>query len=224
MNIIKKILIAVFLLVFVSATSGAVNAAFLKFDKASYSVNTGDSFDVEIIVDPGADQITSIDSYITYDSSIINADSVKKAEPEYFPTVLNDLTSGKAYVAGLVNGPSEFKTGVGTVAKINFVALKEGETDLVFDCDDQATVTSKVIKNDIDSTDIIECSQNGTATVTVGVGGEAIVTEDTPTPTPTQAVVTQLPASGSAENMMMLGMIGAVLVVIGGVGKLIRPY
>lgn len=216
-----------FILTWMSISAGAVNAAFLKFDNSSYSVNTGDSFKVEIIVEPGADQITSIDSYVKYDSAIISADSV--TDGTYFPTVLNDLTSGKAYIAGLVEGPSDFKTGTGTVATITFIALKEGETDLVFDCDNQATVTSKVIKNDVDSTNIIECSQNGTATVTVGVSGTTEETTTTPTttedtPTPTQATVTELPASGSAENMMMLGMIGAVLVVIGGVAKLIRPY
>ncbi len=213
-----------------SASVGAVNAAFLKFDKASYTVGVGDTFGVEIVVNPGSDQITSIDSYVTYDSAIINADSV--TEGSYFPTVLNDLTTGKVYIAGLIDSPSDFKTGTGTVATITFKAQKEGETDLIFDCDPDATVTSKVIKNDINATDIIECDKNGTATVTIGVGGDTgQTTEDTTeeatggvddTPTPTQAVVTELPASGSAENMMMLGMLGALLVSIGGVARLIR--
>lgn len=221
MNLINKLLVTVLLLVFVSITSATAHAAFLKFDKADYSVAVDETFDVEIIVNPGSDQITSIDSYVTYDSAIINADSV--TDGSYFPTVLNDLTTGKVYIAGLVDSPSDFKSGVGTVATITFKGLAEGETDLVFDCDGEATVTSKVIKNDINSTDIIECAQNGTATITIGVGGEGTGgAEDTPTPTPTQAVVTELPASGSTENMMMFGILGALLVSIGGVARLIR--
>ena len=39
--------------------------------------------------------------------------------------------------------------------------------------------------------------------------------EDTPTPTPTTAAVTQLPASDT-ENTMMMALIGAVLVGVGG--------
>lgn len=223
MKILKKLLTMLVILSWVSVSSAQVNAGFLKFDQSSYDLAVGDTFDVQIIVNPGSDQITSIDSYVTYDSAIINATSV--TEGSYFPTVLNDLTSGKVYVAGLVNSPSDFKTGTGTVATISFEALKEGTTELVFDCNGQATVTSKVIKNDINSTNVIECSQNGTATVTIGVGATAdTTTEDTPTPTPTRRPVTQLPASGSAENMMMLGALGAVLVVIGGVAKLIRPF
>lgn len=221
MKNIKKLLTILFLLVWVTTSAGAANAAFLKFNEASYSVGVGETFDVEIIVNPGSDQITSIDSYVTYDSAIINADSV--TEGTYFPTVLNDLTTGKVYIAGLVDSPSDFKEGVGTVATITFNALKEGKTDLVFDCDGQATVTSKVIKNDINSTNIIVCSENGTATVTIGVGGDATGgAEDTPTPTPTTAAVTQLPASGSTENMMMMALIGAVLVGVGGLTKLIK--
>ena len=223
MKTIKKILTIIVLLTWVSASSAQVNAGFLKFDQSSYDLAVGDTFDVQIIVNPGSDQVTSVDSYVTYDSQIINATSV--TEGSYFPTVLNDLTSGKVYVAGLVDSPSDFKSGTGTVATISFEALKEGTTELVFDCNGQATVTSKVIKNDINSTNVIECSQNGTATVTIGVGGATdTTTEDTPTPTPTRRPVTQLPASGTAENMMMLGALGAVLVVIGGVAKLIRPF
>lgn len=221
MKNIKKLLTILFLVVWATTSAGAANAAFLKFNEASYSVAVDETFDVEIIVNPGSDQITSIDSYVTYDSAIINADSV--TEGTYFPTVLNDLTTGKVYIAGLVDSPSDFKEGVGTVATITFNALKEGTTDLVFDCDGQATVTSKVIKNDINSTNIIACSENGTATVTIGVGGDATGgAEDTPTPTPTQAAVTQLPASGSTENMMMMALIGAVLVGVGGLTKLIK--
>ncbi len=223
MNILKKLLTIFVLLSWVSASSAQVNAGFLKFDQSSYDLAVGDTFDVQIIVNPGSDQVTSIDSYVTYDSSIINATSV--IEGSYFPTVLNDLTSGKVYVAGLVDSPSDFKSGTGTVATVSFEALKEGTTELVFDCNGQATVTSKVIKNDINSTNVIECSQNGTATVTIGVGATTdTTTENTSTPTPTRRPVTQLPASGSAENMMMLGALGAVLVVIGGVAKLIRPF
>lgn len=223
MKNIKKLITILFLLVWATTSAGAAHAAFLKFDQASFQVDVDETFDVQVIVDPGSDEITSVDAYITYDSSIINADSV--TEGEYFPTVLNDLTTGKVYIAGLVDSPSDFKTGVGTVATITFKGLAEGETDLVFDCDGQATVTSKVIQNDINSTNIIQCSQNGTATITIGVGGDTETeatggTDDTPTPT--KAAVTQLPASGSTENMIALSILGVVLVGIGGLTRLIR--
>ena len=222
MNIFKRLLTIIVLLTWVSVSSAQVNAAFFKFDQASYSVLVGDTFVVEVIVNPGSEQLTSVDAYITYGSDIVNVQSI--TEGSYFPTVLNNLTTGKVYIAGLVDSPSDFKTGTGTVATVTFEALTEGETELVFDCDGQATVTSKIIKNDINSTNIIECGQNGTATITVGVTATATDTTTADTPTPTRRPVTSLPASGSAENMMMLGALGAALVVVGGIAKLIRPF
>ncbi len=218
----SKFGIVLTLLTLVLSVNGGVYAAFLKFDQSSFTVTEGDSFDVQIIVNPGSDQITSVDAYVTYDESVLSADSV--TDGTYFPTVLNDLSAGKAYVAGFVNSPSDFKTGTGTVATVTFSTLKQGSTDLVFDCNGQATVTSKVIKNDINSTNIITCSQNGTATVTVNVAGTSNTTTEDPTPTPTKRVVTSLPASGSTETMMMVGFIGVVLVAVGGIAKFIRPY
>ncbi len=219
---ITKVCAIVAMFVLVLSVNGGVYAAFLKFDQSSFTVAEGDSFDVQIIVNPGSDQITSVDAYVTYDEAVLSADSV--TDGTYFPTVLNDLSTGKAYVAGFVNSPSDFKTGTGTVATVSFSALAEGSTDLVFDCNGQATVTSKVIKNDINSTNVITCSQNGTATITVNVAGSTGTAEEDPTPTPTKRVVTSLPASGTTETMMMVGFIGAVLVAVGGIAKFIRPY
>ena len=92
MKNIKKLLTILFLLVWATTSAGAANAAFLKFNEASYSVAVDETFDVEIIVNPGSDQITSIDSYVTYDSAIINADSV--TEGRTFNSS-NDLTTEK---------------------------------------------------------------------------------------------------------------------------------
>lgn len=237
MKFLRKLFIIAFLFAWVTATAAQAQAALLKFDKADYSVDEGETFNVEVIVNPGSDQITSIDAHVMYDNTIINVDNV--TEGTYFPTVLNQLNAGHAYIAGLVDSPTEFKTGTGTVATVVFKAVKEGETDLVFDCDDQETVTSKVIKNDVNSTNIIVCDENGTATVTINVVGstddttdEETTEEDTTTstggtddtPTPTRAPVTQLPASGTTENMLLLGSIGAVLVMVGGAAKLMKSF
>lgn len=227
-HVVKKISVVFCGLALALSINGGVYAAFLKFDQSSFTVSEGDTFDVQIIVNPGSDQITSVDAYITYDEAVLSADSV--TDGTYFPTVLNDLSEGKAYVAGFVNSPSDFKTGTGTVATVTFSAQKVGTTDLVFDCDGQATVTSKVIKNDINSTNIITCSQNGTATVTVKVAGSTTTTnttttsDPTSTPTPTKQQATSLPASGSTETMMMVGLIGVALVAVGSIAKFIRPY
>jgi hypothetical protein len=165
--------------------AGAVHAASFSFDKTTYSVNANDTFTVGVVVNPGAEQITSVDAYVTFDKSLLSAQTV--AQGTYFPTVLNDIQPGRIYIAGLVEDPSVFKTNQGTVATITFKALAAGVITLAYDCKGTAD-TSKIIKNDVNATNIIVCSDNKGASVTVGGGATSLPSTGT-TITPTLTLV-----------------------------------
>ena len=153
-----------------SSLFGQVSAASLKFDKTSNSVAPGGTFQVQVVLDPGSEQVTSTDAWIVYDKNALTVVSVQ--DGSYFPTVLNDTsTLGKVYIAGLVNDPTEFKTGVGTVATITFSAVSAGTTNLSYECNPAATETSKIIKNDINSTNIIDCAANGQQSIVISSTG-----------------------------------------------------
>lgn len=250
----KKALFTVMLLLlclsYGVASFSQVRAAALRFDKTSNSVTSGNTFDVQVVIDPGSEQVTSTDAWIVYDKNILTVVSVK--DGTYFPTVLNDTTTaGKVYVAGLVNDPTEFKSGVGTVATITFRATTNGNATISYQCDPNATETSKIIKNDINSTNIIECGANGTQAVTVGSGGSGgggtapttapgqptstpfptTVATITLTPTPTtffpsptistlSASPSALPQSGVIENILNIALPGILLMTIGSVLKI----
>lgn len=184
---------------------GRVNAAYLKFDKTEVSANVGDTIQLQVIVDAGSDEINSTDAYILYDATVLKADSV--AAGTFFPTVSEDITTaGKVYIAGMVDDPASSKTGSGTVATITFKAQKDGSTKLTFDCG-----SSKIVKNDINATNIIECTKNGTADVVVG--GSYLTT---PAPTPSQ-----LPKSGIFDNLVKLAVPGAFLFFVGVAARLL---
>lgn len=248
----KKALFTVMLLLlclsYGVASFSQVRAAALRFDKTTNSVTNGNTFDVQVTIDPGSEQVTSTDAWIVYDKNILTVVSVK--DGTYFPTVLNDTTTaGKVYVAGLVNDPTEFKSGVGTVATITFRAAANGNATLSYLCDPNATETSKIIKNDINSTNIIECGSNGTQVVTVSSGGGGGTTPTTApgqptstpfpttvatitmTPTPTtflpsptistlSASPSALPQSGVIENILSIALPGILLMTIGSVLKI----
>lgn len=248
----KKALFTVMLLLlclsYGVASFSQVRAAALRFDKTTNSVTNGNTFDVQVTIDPGSEQVTSTDAWIVYDKNILTVVSVK--DGTYFPTVLNDTTTaGKVYVAGLVNDPTEFKSGVGTVATITFRAAANGNATLSYLCDPNATETSKIIKNDINSTNIIECGANGTQVVTVSSGGGGGTTPTTApgqptstpfpttvatitmTPTPTtflpsptistlSASPSALPQSGVIENILSIALPGILLMTIGSVLKI----
>jgi uncharacterized protein YdeI (BOF family) len=182
-----------------------VEAGFFGFDKASYSVDKGKTVEVKVTVDGGIDNLSSVDAYILYDSTIVTATSV--AAGSFFPTVLNDITTaGKVYIAGMFDDPATSASGSGTVATISFQGQKDGATKLTFDCN-----SSKIVKNDINATNIIECSKNGTSDVVIG--GSYLTT-----PAPTPSI---LPKTGFFENVVKFAVPGAILLFIGAAVRLL---
>lgn len=184
-----------------------VHAGFLKFDTTTAAPNVGQTFQVQVIVDVGSDQATSTDVYVMYDASLVQATNV--ASGTFFPTVTNNLSTGRVYIAGLVDDPASSKTGNGTLATITFKTLKAGSGTISFDCQNVSN-SSKIIKNDINATNIITCSQNGTMAVTVGGGSASTTGSTAPTTAPSE-----LPRSGVFENVMKFALPGIILLLLG---------
>lgn len=186
-------------------------AASLSFDKSTVSVSNGATFQIAVTVNPSGDAITSTDVYVTYDSTALKANSV--AAGSLFPTVTNDIaTSGKVYIAGLVNDAATSVSTTGTLATITFQALKEATVTLTFDC-----TKSKIVKNDVNITNVLVCADNGSSTVTIGSGGSSSST--TPTIAPTSGT---LPQSGVFDNVVKFAIPGMILLFLGGMLRFAR--
>ena len=217
----RTILLTLGFFLFSSLVFGKVQAANLKFDAPSVSATAGNTFDVDIIVDTGGEEIYSIDAYISFDSDVVEAQSV--SEGTFFPTVLNDITEGRVYVAGLVDDAAGSKSGTGTVATITFKALASGSTTLTYECDPSVNETSKVVKNDIDATNIITCSENGSTSVSVSGSSTATIDEDSDGDVEEVATggVEELPESGIFDNIVKYAVPGVILFIIGLAVKLL---
>jgi len=202
-----KILSLAILFIIFPMVFGSVNAASLKFDKTTATVANGGTFQIAVTVDPGSDSLSSTDVYVTYDSTLLKATVVTAGSQ--FPTVTNDIsTSGKVYIAGMVNDPASSITSSGTLATITFQGLKEGSATLSFDCN-----TSKIIKNDINASNVINCGTNGTSAVTIGSGGAA--------PTSAPEPVSELPQSGVFDNVANIAIPGIILLLLGSIFRLV---
>ena len=231
MHILRRhfVILIAFLIVFVWALRMPVQtqAAFLNFGSATASVAVGSTITLDVKVDAGSDQITSTDMWVLYDPTLLEADSV--ASGTFFPAVTNNITAGKVYIAGLITDVGSYKTGAGTVATITFKGLKNGVASVTYDCRTDVSNSSKVIKNAVDPTNLIVCSQNGTSTITVGAGGTAPTTAPTSAPgAPTSSAAaptslyptslvnpTALPRTGLMDAMPKLFVAGTVFMVIG---------
>ncbi|MBI2051859.1 hypothetical protein HYT33_03810 [Candidatus Roizmanbacteria bacterium] len=206
----------------------AADAASLKFDKTSVDVATGETFQIGVVVDGGSEQYVGVDANVLFDSTILEAQSVTPGT--FFPTVLKDIGSQLIAIGGILNDLTTFKTGSGTVATITFKALKAGTVTLSFECQEGSEDESNVIKFNSNRTDLIVCSQNGSAQITVS--GAAVPTSGptaTPTPTtgvgaaptvaPTATPPSELPKTGILDNIVRIAIPGLLLVIIGGALK-----
>lgn len=212
-TILKSVFVSLFFCLIVPIS---VEAASLKFDQGTVTVGAGSTFTINAVVDSGSDQITSTDMWILYDATLLEAQNASAAA--YFPAVTNNITAGKIYIAGLVTDPGTYKTGVGNVATITFKGLKNGQATLTYDCRADVSNSSKVIKNAVDPTNVINCAQNGTSIVTIGSGGTTSLTPTTFIPTSVyrpQANPTSLPQSGIMDELPKLFVMGSIFVMVG---------
>ena len=197
--------------IFAPALFGA-EAAFLKFDKTTTTAANGATFQIAVMVEPGTDALSATDVYVVYDATLLKATVVTAGTQ--FPIVTNDIaTSGKVYIAGMVSDPASSITASGTLATITFQGLKDGTGTLAFDCN-----LSKIIKNDLNATNVISCSQNGTSAVTIGGGGS---TNPTATPGNAAPAPEELPQSGVFDNVVKFVIPGTIMLLLGSLLRLV---
>jgi hypothetical protein len=200
--------------------AGPVDAAYLKFDKTTVSAAANQTFTVSVVVNAGTDQITAADIWVLYDPAFLQAQTVTTGT--FFPAVTNNSTSGSVAITALVVDPGTYKTGEGTVATITFSALKNGTTTLSFDCRTDVSNSSKIIQNDMNATNIIVCSQNLSAAVTIGAGGASSSSQSSVyTPSVYPTTPSSLPNTGVAENIAKFAAPGIMLLLIGGMLRFI---
>lgn len=196
---------SIFGVLFFIGMFGVVQAASLDFDTATSTIDVDETFTVMVKIDAGTEQIAGTDIYIGYDDELLDLQSVTGLN--YFPIVGNTPEVNRLYIYGVVANSGEFKTGAGDIATLIFKGVKEGSTELKFDCDLSKTITSKIAKNDINATNIIDCSALGLHTVTIGAGtGDGGVGGDSPG---------TLPASGAYEKVIQYSMYGGALLLVG---------
>lgn len=212
------------------AFAGASNAAVLKFDPTSATASVDGTFDVDVVVDAGTDQISGTDAYVKFDPAIVEAQTVTKGS--FFPSVNNTIETDQVYVNGVVTDSTDFKTGSGVLATITFKVKSTTPGTLSFYCDLTQNDTSKIVKNDVNGTNVIECSSLTLFSINGGTSAPAqtitTTTSATNTPSPQQAttttgqtvVVQTLPQSGVFDNIIKYSVPGVILLVLGVVLKI----
>ncbi|MFN4213061.1 MAG: cohesin domain-containing protein, partial [Microgenomates group bacterium] len=104
------LLIFLIFLILVPFVFGQVAAANFQFDPTSSTVKAGEKVSIKVNINAASDELNGADANILYDSTYLKVDSVTAGS--YFPTVTNDTsTSGKIYIAGMVDDPASSASG-----------------------------------------------------------------------------------------------------------------
>lgn len=212
-NIVFSVAINIFIFAFLVVAS--TYAATLNFNPNSVNTQQDGTFSVDVTIDAGTEQVTGTDVYVIYDPQYLQLQTVTAGS--FFPKSDNMPSSGKLYVWGVIENQGEYKSGQGVVSTLTFKMLKGGNTTVSFQCNTSNAETSKILKNDINATNVINCGGNGSLLVNAtGTGsGSSGSTNNNGGSTSTTTTVTTLPQSGVYENVMGFAIPGMILLFIG---------
>jgi hypothetical protein len=144
--------------------------ASLSLEPVDIQTKQDQTFEVRVNMFTGDEAIASTDIMINYDKNLVeplpqnikNGDIFKKTEAKV-------ILPGKLYLFGIQEDKNLFQPAQGTVAIINFKALKPGIAKLSFDCNPTVKNTSQIIKSNTELENIINCTSTITHTSQVSI-------------------------------------------------------
>ncbi len=149
------------------------------FQPSSSQAKVNEPFSVEITFDAGNEEVAGVDIYLNFDSDMMQASYIEGKN--FFPITQQATMGQTAYISQVVDQQGAYKTGKGTLARIEFTPFAAGTTEITFSCDPSKDETSKIIRNDVSGTNVIDCSKLSPHTVTITSSSS-----DDPTPTQIQ--------------------------------------
>lgn len=239
-------IIIVVLFFFLTAPVNGVNAQVFKLELANpgQTIKTGDTFDVNIMINTAGEETINGDALINYESSKVTINSATNGGffTYFAATPLGGTANKYLITAWELVGYSKSTTEEKLFATFTAKALSGPSTTFSFDCTPDTGADSNINRAS-DSEDIIDC--NGLNTLTVSIGGDSIVptATGTPVPSPTgasqptatplptatsvpptstpiptntpQPQVTELPKAGIFESTIAFLSVGVVLTMFG---------
>lgn len=226
-SLLLSIIVVIF--IFLAGHVSASYAASLQLDPATASVAVGQTVNIKVNISSGTETVRSTDAFVSYDSAYFETPTVTNGT--FFQTAFQNIDTTRVYVAGLQTDPASTVQGTGTIATITFRAKKSGSTRLTFVCGTNTANDSTIVAGS-GSANIIQCSSNGSSTITIAGDSSSPAATATPasgatsTPVPTSVgtvggatavptAVTQLPQSGIEQNITTYVALGVILFIVG---------
>lgn len=188
---------------FITAPVKSVNAQVFKLELANpgATINVGDSFNVNIMINTAGQEAINGDALINFENNKVSINSAVNGNFfTYFAATALGGTNNKYLVSSWEESIAHAKsTSVDKLfATLTLTALAGPSTSLSFDCT-PGTEADSNINRASDSQDIINC--DGLNTLSLTIGGEGSVPTNTPSPTPTGPTSTPVPTQTPAPTV-----------------------
>jgi len=171
----KTLLVSIFVFLFTAASVYAAPAT-LSFDPIQIQTSKDQSFQVNINIFSENEPVASTDIVIIYDPTLIEALPEETSSGNLFKTVDAKIISpGRLYVYGVQENKNEATPARGTIATVHFKALTEGNSQLSFDCTNNGSNSSQIIKFNSTFENIIDCNATLTHKADIGISNSSVL-------------------------------------------------
>ena len=206
--VLKKIALSLGLaLILLTFPKAALAAATLSFSPASKSVNTNDTFNVDVILNTGGSDTDGADVIVRYDGNKLSLVSASLGSLYANKLTADTSTSGKITFRATSTEITAFN-GTGTFASMTFKAIASGTANVYFDFTAGSTTDSNVAYK---GADILGSVANASYTIGTSTSG------GTTTGGTTTGGTTSIPVSGTVEPTILLLGGGILLLLLGGI-------
>lgn len=158
--------------------TGTATGVGFQFVPITETNSVGGKVTLAILIHTLSEKTVGAEAQVRYDPTMLQVSNVTTAD--FYPSITTTDTAGILLARGSIEQPADFRSGSGRMATVEFTTLKQGSTTLTFFCDLAQFNSSKIIKNDINASNIINCAANNTYTVTIGTGALTPTTAVTP--------------------------------------------
>lgn len=166
-------------------------AAYFELRPSQVSMQLGESRDIELWLHTEGERTSAADAYVDFNPNAFNIETL--TEGTIYQYISPSFTTGRVGFSGLRVGITNSFSGDGILGTFRLKAVKAGSNQFAFRCGASIkTNVSRVTRDDVTSTNIIDCpkSVNMNVTVTTLIGG-------TSTPAPTD--ICSLKSIGDAD-------------------------
>ena len=201
-KILPRALIACLVLLLLSVSPTL--AASLSLSPVSKSVENGDNFAVNIVLNAEADSVDAVDIVLDFDSDKLEYSSASYSS--LFPNTIAPSVTGEQIILRATSSTAISQGG--TVATITFQAVGTGTAPVTFDFTANDATDSNVAYQ---GEDVLTSTTNGSYTIiALGLGSDA---SSSPTPIPTSPTTNgDLPETGVFAPTLLVLLIGAGLI------------